>query len=106
MGGMKAAACLALTFLAFLPSGCEQKAEKQNPTPAEPPIQRFVPVPSHGSADVALDTKTGSLCRTWNWEYKNNPDAHGLDNLALCYDLYTYDLPNHGVKGEDLLKQK
>ena len=103
---MKIAECLALAFLAFQPSGCDRQAEKQAPTPAEPPIQRFVPVASHGSADVALDTKTGSLCRTWNWGYKNNPEAHELDDLLLCYELFTYDLPNHGVKAEDLMKQK
>ena len=77
---------------------------KQAPRPVEPPIQRFVPVTSRGSADVALDTKTGSLCRTWNWEYKNNPDSHGLGGLVLCNDLYTYDLPNHGVTAEHLMK--
>lgn len=104
---MKVAACLALAFLVFQQSnGCDQRTDKQTPQPSDPPVQRFVPVTSHGSADVALDTKTGALCRTWNWEYKNNPETHGLDDLVLCNDLYTYDLPNHGVKAEDLLKQK
>ena len=46
---------------------------------------------SHGSADVALDTKTGQLCRTWNWEYKNNPMATDLNELPTCYSIYQAD---------------
>jgi hypothetical protein len=67
-------AVLGLLFLAFLVfmglSGCSSEQPKQTsvaaPVPASVlPYQRFVPV--QGGLDWALDTKTGQLCRTWDW---------------------------------------
>jgi len=45
-----------------------------------------------GEFDLALDTKTGQLCRTWDWEVPNalkgsNPES--LTGLPLCITLYT-----------------
>ena len=48
----------------------------------KPAYQRFVPIPPHhptamaidttsgDDKDWALDTKTGNLCRTWDWHYE------------------------------------
>lgn len=89
---MKVAALLALSaVLLQQPAGCDQGKQ----TPAEtakpahtPPIGRFEAVTTHGWADVALDTKTGQLRRTWDWEYKNNPSATDLNQLPTCYSIY------------------
>ncbi|HEX4032704.1 MAG TPA: hypothetical protein VHX20_20255 [Terracidiphilus sp.] len=87
---MKIASLLVVTFaLIQQPTGCDQPTPKETLKPAEPPIRRFEPVTSHGTSDVALDTKTGRLCRTWDWEYKNNPEANDLNDLPTCYSIFT-----------------
>lgn len=45
----------------------------------QPVGQRFLPLGFEGTADVALDTKTGQLCRA-------HPDPEGPE--PLCLDLY------------------
>ena len=90
---MKIAACLALALFLQQSDGCDQAA----PTPARAPeihpnpVRRFDAVNTHGSSDVALDTMTGQLCRTWEWVYRgeNNPAKGGLDELPTCFKLYT-----------------
>jgi hypothetical protein len=66
----QAAFLLALTSL----FGCDDIAKQagyQKPVPASQesrsvtPIHRFVLAP--GGSDIALDTQTGQLCRTWDW---------------------------------------
>jgi hypothetical protein len=42
--------------------------------------QRFLPT---NSADVAFDTKTGSLCKTWNWQ---DHDAYGTKTIGQQTD--------------------
>jgi hypothetical protein len=97
MAGMKIIACLAASFLIFQQSnGCDETKPPDPPPPKPvPQINRFVPVSNHGSADVALDTVTGELCRTWEWEYRpaNNPAKGGLDLLPTCVTLYERALP-------------
>ncbi len=39
--------------------------------------------------DFALDTKTGMLCRTWEWEVKGE---HGRTEVPVCLSFY-YDTP-------------
>lgn len=64
--------------------GCPSKPiDSARPTQ---PIGRFVPVTNHNLLDLAVDTVTGQMCRTWNWQYK--PDENGLAGLPLCNDLY------------------
>jgi hypothetical protein len=41
------------------------------------PYQRFVPF-NHQSGDFALDTKTGQLCKTWEWDLASaKPSKNG-----------------------------
>jgi hypothetical protein len=40
--------------------------------------------------DYALDTKTGMLCRTWEWEVKG---AHGRTEVPVCLSFF-YDNPD------------
>lgn len=90
---MKIAVVIAASVFIFQQAnGCdEQKAPKEVSQREEPPIRRFEPVTSHGTSDVALDTKTGQLCRTWDWEYRNKSDVHDLNDLPTCYSIYIAD---------------
>ena len=45
--------------------------------------QRFVPTPGEPSTAFALDTKTGQLCRTYDWKESNGKPVF----LPLCSDL-------------------
>ena len=83
MAGMKTLSLLLL----FLAVGCNRTVPKPCPT-ARMPYQRFIPV-TQGPAGVpdmpwaalvALDTKTGTLCRTV--EVEKLPDRFA--NLPLC----------------------
>lgn len=54
-------------------------------------VQRFVPIPGeYYSGGLALDTKTGQLCRTWAWV-----PTVGKKDIALstpvCKNLYDAD---------------
>lgn len=94
IAAMKFAALLALSaFLLQQPSGCDQheQAPSEPAKPSQPLLRRFEAVATHGSADVALDTKTGQLCRTWDWAYKDNPSATDLNELPTCYSIYQAD---------------
>jgi hypothetical protein len=89
---MRVISCFALAVFLQQTNGCDQppSAAKPDPPKAIHPIARFVPVDTHGSSDVALDTMTGQLCRTWEWQYRgsNNPNKGGLDDLPVCYQIY------------------
>lgn len=101
--GMKAAAILVAVLFLQQPDGCdEHQAPKETSQPKEPPIRRFEPVTSHGLIDVALDTKTGQLCRTWDWVYKNNPMAADLNDLPTCYSLFLADQKTIVVTPQDM----
>ena len=78
---------LSLTVLLALTwQGCTQFA----PPPAAPPppqqYQRFIPAAT-ADRDFALDTKSGKLCKTWNWTITDSP----LNALPECADLRSED---------------
>lgn len=54
-----------------------------------PGVQRFVSVESDGS--VALDTQTGRLCKTWEWNYPGEKLGTGLDALRTCSKMLQND---------------
>lgn len=104
---MKVAAVFALLALLIQqPIGCNQNAPKKSLKPTEPPIRRFEPVVTHGTSDVALDTKTGQLCRTWDWAYKSNPTANDLNALPTCYSLFVSDQKIIVVTPDDMKKNQ
>jgi hypothetical protein len=66
---------LFLGSVAFLAEGCEQLSQQVKPTPTPKtqvvrenrvPVRRFIL--TRNSPDVAFDSQTGQLCRTWEWE--------------------------------------
>lgn len=65
--------------------------------------QRFIPT---NSADVAFDTKTGSLCRTWDWrDPEGTPTGAGLAiQTSTCDRLYQYDQENELRKTAELTR--
>lgn len=87
---MKILPRLAMLLALYQTNGCDEsqptKIREEHPNP----IGRFVAVETHGSSDVALDSMTGQLCRTWQWEYRgaNNPNKGGLDDLPTCFNIY------------------
>jgi hypothetical protein len=95
MATMKSIAAIALTALLMQQTGCE---EKRSDPPKEVhtksfPIGRFQAITSREAADVALDTKTGQMCRTWNWDYTGKlREASGHNDLPLCLSLFREDV--------------
>ena len=69
---------VAIAITALL--GCGRQEQKSDTTPAD--FQRFVVVNGQRE-DIAFDTKTGTLCKTW-------AEASGIEGAALstCFDLY------------------
>ena len=73
--------------------GCDSARSTQpsQPTqPTQPNTQRFVPIASPTPlfsgmqpAHFALDTATGRLCKSWDW----NAPQHELNDLPACYSL-------------------
>lgn len=83
-------AMLALTFL-VTQTGCDilqspPKPVKKDPVAIEQkPTHRFVLT---RNPDVAFDTQTGQLCRTWEWEPKN-PDIPSFGQFTpTCLSVY------------------
>lgn len=70
-------------LLALLLQGCTELTQAPPPPASPQPYQRFVPVAA-SDRDFALDTKTGQLCKTWNWSIANSP----LSSLPQCIELY------------------
>ena len=73
-----------ISFALILPislltlAGCDQFTQPPKPEPkapvataARPPIHRFTPAPN--DFNVAFDTQTGEICRTWNWQVASKP---------------------------------
>ena len=70
----------ALCLLLIWPqTGCDQSPTKQKDKIIEsqpskiqnqPPINRFVLVPQN--MDLAFDSMTGQLCKSWNWQKSDN----------------------------------
>jgi hypothetical protein len=103
-------------------SGCEELSQKSNqpqeikkPESSAPIAQsgRFVPIapynegrmpvvgiPWHGF--FALDTRTGSLCRTMNKEF---PQSEWVNRLPLCIDLFSGKITPVGSEIDKILDQ-
>lgn len=102
---MKKATLQIVTLLLFTASGCDQLnppdrnkaalAQKAKSAP-RPPLHRFVLT---RDADVAFDTQTGQICRTWPWQptgqtAKPDPASGNVPQRQLgefaptCLDLY------------------
>jgi hypothetical protein len=59
-----------LLGLCFLASGCEEFQQSRQPQAkiakeSRVPVRRFIL--TKFNADVAFDTQTGQLCKTWEW---------------------------------------
>ncbi len=83
---LRAAAAIALSTTSLFLSGCDDLAKQagyeKSPAAKQPPLstptRRFVQY-SHND-DIAFDTQTGQLCRTWDWspvapEPKRTPEG-------------------------------
>lgn len=74
------------------------QSDCDNTKQSAPPVQSVERKPSHPinrfekiqnfRVDVALDTKTGQLCKTWEWQSTNRQNPDSYENLPLCVDLY------------------
>lgn len=71
-----------LVFLTMSQSGCRSQQQKQASVPAPVivrPYQRFVPIANgQGSLSFpywAFDTKTGQLCKSWDWQSNSGASA-------------------------------
>ena len=83
---------LAITILLAIATGCDQLADRPQPSarPSEShphPIGRFEKLQNF-RVDVALDTQTGQLCKTWQWESTNRKSPDPYENLPTCESLY------------------
>lgn len=89
-------------LLVVISLGCERhaadRAERVVNLPADIVVskpafatQRFIPT---NSGDVAFDTKTGSLCKTWDWTLPDGQDyqKNVSRQMSTCDRLYTYDI--------------
>jgi hypothetical protein len=69
------------------------------------PYQRFVPIAQNAagtpSLDYALDTKTGQICKTWDWQITPAPPgsrSEGINEIPECLALYQQD-PDKAADG-------
>jgi|SRR5579864_5655236 len=96
---MKYLALFALGFIAITGFGCSDyqpttAAAAPAPVPYSPKERRFEtinPSPSVVGWPIggyALDTKTGRLCRTWDWVIKQKDGSELPTNTPTCYSLY------------------
>lgn len=98
----------ALLFVVCLTIGCGKqrvtpKSVVGNALTGVPTVQRFVIVNNEGVpvGFLALDTQTGRLCRTWDWEAKDASPLKntGIDTLTTCRkmlgddDLFLLSVP-------------
>jgi hypothetical protein len=100
----------------FFSSGCDELLSNQKPKVQvvkenRVPVRRFIL--TKYSADVAFDSQTGQLCKTWEWEptAKLTPaqEASGthpqraLGEISpLCLNVYTKYPSGIGTSGEAL----
>lgn len=81
--------------LTLLLASCNlQKPTAEPKETATLDFQRFVPLPSSTplvdgvqAGNLALDTKTGRLCKSWEWLQANTE----LNELPECYKIYIND---------------
>lgn len=56
------------------------------------PNERFLPT---NTGDLAFDTKSGSLCKTWNWSEENVEERNKTESISSRFDscsrLYDWD---------------
>lgn len=86
---------MALAAFMFLSSsnGCDEISDKSQPVPPPKqeahsrPIGRFEKLQNF-RVDVALDTQTGQLCRTWYWQSTDRAHPDSYEDLPVCVDLY------------------
>lgn len=87
---------LAVLALAVILTGCDSSQPQSTTPPAKPHYQRFVPIPAdafftqgipwHGY--FALDTKTGTLCKTIAFP-KDMPQW--TNDIPSCSDMAARD---------------
>jgi hypothetical protein len=71
-----------------------KEAGNNNSQPVPQSSQRFLPVQTEAfGGGLALDTKTGQLCRTWDLRL----DFGVIKATPLCKDLYEGTLASDGV---------
>jgi hypothetical protein len=51
---------------------------------------------------VAVDTVTGQLCRTWDWNYTANPNAKSMNTIPTCLSIFQ-DTPSETTSREDYI---
>ncbi len=85
---------LLLALLTFQ-NDCDINKQKNQPEQPHPVVDqdrfaaRFeIVAAAQQGGGLALDRKTGLLCRTWNWEPRVGPKDVSA-STPLCYDLYT-----------------
>jgi hypothetical protein len=108
-----------LIGLLFLSEGCDQFQQAQQPKAAKTqilkenrvPVRRFIL--TKFNADVAFDTQTGQICKTWEWEPTGKltpqqeasgvhpPRAFG-EFSPTCISLYTQYPSGVGTTSEVL----
>ena len=96
-GETKRMKLLILVVVILLPmTGCEQLAEQSKPSSPAPssvperlshPIGRFEKIQNF-RVDVALDSQTGQLCKTWEWQSTNRNTPDPYETLPTCDLLY------------------
>lgn len=87
----------AVTILTGCSRGSSSNADRPVTLPKDLAIskpvfatQRFLPT---NSPDLAFDTKTGSLCKTWSWTAASDQNyGRNLSFVTTCNQLYTWDV--------------
>ncbi len=83
--------CVVFSLLSLV--ACHKEAAPKSPMETalteSPGVQRFMPVQFDDG--VALDTQTGRLCKTWNWNYLGEKQGTGLDALETCSHMLLID---------------
>jgi hypothetical protein len=78
-------------------SSCGLTKDSRATEAATTDFQRFVPIPTVTPlfegvqpGNLALDTKTGSLCKTWGWNLASSA-LNGLPECQMVYATYAKD---------------
>jgi hypothetical protein len=92
--------CLAVVAITITMTGCDSVQPQGTAPPAKPQYQRFVPIPTgsffiagipwHGY--FALDTKTGTLCRTIKFKvFPKGSPIEWANDVPSCNDILASD---------------
>jgi len=78
-------------------SSCGINKDSRTTETATTDFQRFVPITTTTPlfegvqpGNLALDTKTGSLCKTWGWNLASSA-LNGLPECQMVYATYAKD---------------